>query len=174
MMDDELFALEDMDFVEHYLEKLKFPKSGGINGTRKKLDAHGRRPEIALFGQTLKVKTREVSESFCSKKYPSFEKVFRQIAENAFPDLAYTHIQVNKNHQTLPHRDKQNIGDSITFCLGKFQGGRLVLTDTGEKIDIYKKPYLFDGSAVTHHTEPFTGTRYCVIYYNNPKLGGTM
>ena len=76
-------------------------------------------------------------------------------------------ITLNHNLKCLPHFDK-NKGDSIIIGLGNYTGGRLILhhTDTDlEYIDIYNKPFKFNGKSIKHSTQEFIGNRWSVIYY---------
>ena len=36
-----------------------------------------------------------------------------------------------------------------------------------ESIDIYHKPYIFDGSKITHSVEEFEGERWSAVFYSN-------
>lgn len=100
--------------------------------------------------------------STCNKKFPKVYSLLQKLsAVLKFTHSSYT---INKNLTCLPHKDKNNIGNSLILTLGNFSGGNLIIE--GKKFDIYHRPLLFHGSNLTHWTEPFHGTRYTIIFYN--------
>lgn len=103
-------------------------------------------------------------ESAKNKKFPELYKALKNFAVFLDPDFKYTSITLNKNLKCLPHKDKNNIGDSMIVTLGDFTGGRLIIN--GEKYDIHNKHMFFNGSENIHETEEFEGTRYSIIYFN--------
>ena len=168
-----------MDVLEEILKCIKFKYDNGKRGSKRKISANGKVPKVLLFGKTRKIpqgsnrdltkKAKiEISESACDREFPELKEMLDKLAKDLFPELKYTHIQINKNFQTLMHLDKGNEGLSAIFTLGDFTGGQLKVEDS--TYDIYKNPFFFDGSKQMHGTMPFTGERYCVIYYCNPKL----
>ena len=100
--------------------------------------------------------------STCNKKFPRLYQLLQQLSMNLrFHHSSYT---LNKNLECLPHKDKNNLGDSLILSFGNFSGGNLLIE--GKKFDIYKRPLQFNGSLLTHSTEPFQGTRYSIVLYN--------
>ncbi len=80
------------------------------------------------------------------------------------PDFKYTTIQVNKNIQSPPHVDKNNVGDSYIIGLGEYTGGDLVIE--GEAHDIQYTFLRFDGR-LAHWVTPFKGTRYSLVFFTH-------
>jgi len=84
------------------------------------------------------------------------------------PRFAFTSITVSKNVCTGPHTDTDNIGPSWTISLGDFTAGELVCDSVkgigGVKENTHNRWVKFDGTR-EHWTSPFTGTRYCLVYY---------
>jgi len=86
----------------------------------------------------------------------------------AHVNIPWDGITVNDSYKSNAHRDKGNEGDSYTVSFGDFTGGELCV-NTGEgnhiAIDTKYKPYTFNGSQRTHWTAPFTGRRFCLVFY---------
>jgi hypothetical protein len=100
--------------------------------------------------------------SACNTKFPKVFELLQALSKILrFEHSSYT---INKNLTCLPHRDKNNLGDSLILSLGKFTGGGLVVE--GKSYDIYRKPLKFNGALCTHSTEPFVGKRYSIVLYN--------
>lgn len=158
-----------MDKLEKLLPTLKFPKNRGHGGSRMNKDQ--KTPQVLFFG--MQKHYGKYMLGYGSRYYPEVERLLTDIVNEAFSDFFYTNVQINKNVKTDRHLDKKNIGDSCTFCVGDYTGGRLG-TDGGYT-NLYKRVFMFNGSKVEHWTEPFEGERYCIIYYThnvtpNPKV----
>ena len=84
----------------------------------------------------------------------------------SFPcPVPYTSVQVNDSLTCLPHKDKNNVGDSYIIGFGDYTGGELILhTEPEQRIDI-RKGFIFNGSEITHSTAPFTGRRFSLVYH---------
>ncbi len=79
-----------------------------------------------------------------------------------FPDHPFDCVQINKNFLCIPHKDRNNIGDSIIVGLGSYNSGDLVIEGKGHCI-LYS-PLYFNGHELEHWTEPWTdGDRYSVV-----------
>jgi hypothetical protein len=76
----------------------------------------------------------------------------------------YTSIQFNKNYITKPHYDKNNRDNSYIVGLGNYNAGNLILNSY--KHNIRYKPLVFNGKTYLHSTEPFTGSRYSIVFFN--------
>ena len=96
-------------------------------------------------------------------------KLYHHLQEFArkYVDISYTSITVNQNYRCLPHRDKNNQGDSFLVAFGSYAGGNLVMHegDLSGSHDIWCTPIKADFSKVLHSVEPFTGTRYSLVFY---------
>lgn len=156
-----------MDCLEEKIKSAKFYQCNGRSGKRKEI-AGGKDSYHIFFANWIQ-KKQPGSKSTVSKginDYPEIYELLKKVAKENFPDLIYNTIQVNKNVQCIPHKDSLNVGSSVIFTLGDFTGGRLFVD--GEAIDIYRKPFSFNGYEQTHWTEPFNGDRYSFIYYQSP------
>jgi hypothetical protein len=108
------------------------------------------------------------SRAFGSKKVVTGQNMRRDksriydACKEAFPDFPFDGVQVNRNFQCKPHRDRLNVGDSLLFAFGDYTGGALVVE--GREIDA-RTPYVFDAHANTHWVAPFEGTRYSVVLF---------
>jgi hypothetical protein len=119
------------------------------------------------------------SRAFGSKKVVTGQNMRRDksriydACKEAFPDFPFDGVQVNRNFQCKPHRDRLNVGDSLLFAFGDYTGGALVVE--GREIDA-RTPYVFDAHANTHWVAPFEGTRYSVVLFPHrfSDGGGTM
>ena len=79
-----------------------------------------------------------------------------------FPEHPFDCIMINKNFKCIPHKDKNNIGDSIIFGLGGYNSGDLVIEGKGHCI-LYS-PLIFNGALHEHWVEDWTdGDRYTVV-----------
>jgi hypothetical protein len=78
-----------------------------------------------------------------------------------FPNFEFESVIINKNFLCPPHKDTNNIGDSIIVGLGDYTGGDLIIED--EPHCILYSPLIFNGSENTHWTAPFLGDRYSVV-----------
>lgn len=105
---------------------------------------------------------RGVVPSRFNLKYPELYAAARRLIKAHSPGFRYTSIQVNKNMQCKPHRDKGNKGPSYGVGLGKYTGGKLVVD--GVAHDLHNRLVKFDGRLL-HHVTPFTGERYTLIYF---------
>ena len=92
-----------------------------------------------------------------------YYSLLKKFANWLDPNCKYTSITLNKNFQTSPHYDANNIGTSMIIGLGPYTGGELVVNEL--VIDIHEKVHYFDGSLLKHHTLPFEGTRYSIVYH---------
>ena len=81
------------------------------------------------------------------------------------PKFKWSEMQINKNFQIQPHRDKGNIGESYIIGFGDYSGGELKVEN--ELIDIHDKFFKFDGTNKTHSTLPFKEDRYSIVFFNN-------
>jgi hypothetical protein len=87
------------------------------------------------------------------------------LARKAKPNFPFTSIQVNKSFATALHCDANNMGQSLTICLGNFTGGELYIHGEGQ-VDVSSTFYEFDGN-IPHLTCPFKGERFCIIFFTN-------
>tara|TARA_R100000657_G_C4591729_1_gene50395 strand:- start:95 stop:571 length:477 start_codon:yes stop_codon:yes gene_type:complete len=98
---------------------------------------------------------------------PTIYPILQKFMNKYYPNIKYNSFQINRNFQTLPHKDKNNNGNSLIVGLGDYINGELMLyeNDKIKKIDIKYKPYIFDGSKILHWTNNYKGDRYSFVSY---------
>lgn len=98
---------------------------------------------------------------------PTIYPILQKFMNKYYPNVKYNSFQINRNFQTLPHKDKNNNGNSLIVGLGDYNNGELMLyeNDKIKKIDIKYKPYIFDGSKILHWTNNYKGDRYSFVSY---------
>jgi hypothetical protein len=111
-----------------------------------------------------------IGEFSANKNEPELFKLVIEYGNEILPKgFKYSTITVNRNLKANKHTDTGNSGiGGITF-LGDYTGGGLYVYDTKDKATLYdthNKLILFNGANLAHKTEPFNGTRYALIYYN--------
>src|SRR5690348_11763126 len=84
--------------------------------------------------------------STCNTKFPKLFELLQKLSNMLnFTHSSYT---INKNLECRAHKDQNNIGDSIILTLGEFSGGNLIVE--GQKFNILRVPFKFNGSMYTH------------------------
>lgn len=95
---------------------------------------------------------------------PELYQVLVKLGEMIVPPfIPWTAIQVNKNYQTNPHVDGNNIGLSFSVSFGEFTGGELVVE--GEPFQTRYSPIIFNGALHEHWNKPISGQRYSLVYF---------
>lgn len=94
-----------------------------------------------------------------------------QLINDSLPyQFNYNRIRLNYNNQMTPHRHNTNIGLSMGYVFGDFEGGELVVKIPNEKeYESYEYKniwFKFDARAL-HHVNPFIGNRYSIILYTH-------
>lgn len=110
------------------------------------------------------LKSAGIREGNNNKKYETVYNQLKKLIREIAPDFQYTSITVNKNFKCNPHKDRANKSPSLIIGLGDYSGGELNIE--GVKYDIKCRALIFNGSLLEHSTEPFTGTRYSIVYYS--------
>jgi len=110
------------------------------------------------------LKPAGIRQSNNNDKYPEVYNQLKKLIKEIAPDFEYNSITVNKNFRCLPHKDKANIKPSLIIGLGDYTGGELNIENC--LFDIKCNPLIFNGSLLEHSTEPFTGTRYSIVFYS--------
>lgn len=159
------------------LDKIDFPqqmtryniKRGGIEPTGFVLG------KVRNRGSGLKFDKRVIRDSkrTHTPKYKDVYKLAVKLMREHDPKFRFSSIQVNKNNRTAKHIDGNNVGFSYITGLGDYTGGALkVYDEEGRKPRYYNlknKWAYFNGSQRPHETEPFTGDRYTLVYYDLTK-----
>lgn len=147
------------------LNKTKFTMRHATANRKKIISNGGVGYGTMNLGTVHKLTTTRMEDSCDTIRNPELWECVKQYAKQIDPDFVWTTVTINKNANCSRHLDVKNNGTTMIVALGDFTGGRLILSDTGEAIDIRDKPYYFNGSKVYHETEPFTGTRYSLMFY---------
>jgi hypothetical protein len=98
-----------------------------------------------------------------NKRYPEHYAEMIKIAEIINPDVKYTSFMLNDNYPSKPHKDKNNDGVSCIIGFGEYEGGELNVE--GKKYNIRYTPLHMDASVQEHFTEPWTGSRYSIVFF---------
>lgn len=115
-----------------------------------------------------RIHTHMMNDSRFDAKFPELRKAIWELGSRIVP-FDFTTVQVNHNYQTKPHVDKNNVGDSVIFGLGDYEGGALQVED--KTYDIKYKPLMFNGAEKRHGTDPYTGTRYSLVFFRTKEMG---
>lgn len=100
---------------------------------------------------------------------PDLFAAIARLARKILPyDFEYDAIQVNQNYLTMPHKDAGNRGESAIVGFGNYTGGELLVEE--QPVSIKHRVVYFDGSMYTHHTAPFTGTRYSLVFFKVDRM----
>ena len=104
-------------------------------------------------------------------EHPELKEVFKEFATYHFPHFEYSQVQMNKNFCCPPHVDSKNIGESVLCCFGDYKGGEtcLYINDKIVKVNPNEEPQIFNGSKLLHWVQPYKGTRYSLVFFNNQK-----
>ena len=145
----------------------KAPKSCVYGYTKWKRYSNGKeRKESALYPKWYDTKLKT--------DYPEMESIFKKFADYHLPnDFKYSDIVINKNFRTQKHKDASNVGLSYIIGLGDYEGGNVIVENQNNTTTFYNiknQPVGFNGSLLYHSTEPFTGTRYSIVFYFNGQL----
>ena len=144
------------------LENTKFPKNKRTN-----ISTESQRcfvlGDVNYRGQAY-LQGRTKGPSRYNKKFPELFSELQKLIKNHDPDFTYTTIQLNKNIESAPHIDKNNVGDSYIIGLGDYTGGDLVVE--GVRHNIKDKFFRFNGTK-GHWNDTFKGTRYSIIFFTH-------
>lgn len=172
-------AARDRLLVE--LKKIRIPKLGNPTNPRRR-KAHGTRADnIGSIGRTATLgfgntRFRGIAEFSFNAKWPGVLKALIEFGNEIAPEgWEYTTITLNHGVQARKHLDSRNVGKSIIVGFGDYEGGALRVWDPNDEnpqdLDLKDKPTLFNGALLPHETQPFTGDRYTVIYYQQKHKG---
>jgi len=103
-----------------------------------------------------------------SEEHPFLDDLLLVFLNFHRPDFIFNSVFITKNCQSKPHKDG-NSSFSVIVTVGDFEGGGLYVEENFEKTHLFPiRTYSleFNGSIYKHWTEPFSGTRYSLIFYN--------
>lgn len=105
-----------------------------------------------------------VGESRNNDSYPDILREARKLAAIICPDLNYTTLAINIDYTALPHKDKNNDGESCVVAFNKFEGGKLVANNI--EYDIRHRPFRFHASETLHSVGAIHGgTRFSIVWF---------
>jgi hypothetical protein len=105
-----------------------------------------------------------IGESRNNDTWPDILREARKLATIICPDLNYTTIMVNIDYTALPHRDKNNDGESCVVAFNEFEGGKLVANNI--EYDIRHRPFRFHASETLHSVGAIhSGTRFSIVFF---------
>ena len=108
----------------------------------------------------------KIGLSRCSED-PKWTQVYQEI-QNIGKQICpfhFTSIYFVKNLVSPPHKDKNNVEQSLLVSFGNYQGCNIVIE--GAEYDARANPIIFDGCNLTHWNTPLqSGVKYSMIYYN--------
>ena len=111
-----------------------------------------------------------ISPFSANEREPELFKKVVQYGNEILPTgFKYTTITINRNLKAKKHIDGGNSGFGAITFLGDYTGGGLYIYDTKDTpklYDTHNRLIIFNGANLAHRTEPFKGTRYALIYYN--------
>ena len=119
------------------------------------------------FGQTYYQGKWKQSNS--TIKYPYMMPLFKEFIKSHYPEFKFKCVYVNRNVICKKHLDSHNIGESLLVGFGPYTGGKTVVYDNDgknpKKFNIRSYSLIFNGSELSHKSEPFDGTRYSLVFY---------
>ena len=147
----EMFEKISIRLKNNYNNRLGFPKS--------------RRTVFGLTRPRFKYKGY-LEPAYDSKKYPHIHDELMRIGKIICP-FPFNCIQVNHNTVCPPHKDSNNVGDSLLVSFGDYTGCTIIVD--GKEYDAKNKPIVFNGSQLGHYnTNDLCGTKYSLIYFTLP------
>jgi hypothetical protein len=106
-----------------------------------------------------------------NKRYPLVYKKLIEYGKLLLPsDFTYTIITINKDTVYNKHIDSDNVGKSYQVCIGDYTAGGVYVYDKENNktlYDTHNTILSFNGSENYSETQPFTGTRFNIIFYQN-------
>ena len=144
------------------LNKINVPlKSAENNNSRKGFSKH----RSMTFGIVKVRYSGTVGISRPSIQYPDIYAEILRIAHLVAPDFKFSSIHLNKNVVCPPHKDDNNIGQSLLVSFGEYSGCELVIG--GQIYDTKNVPVIFDGSRIEHMNLPtLVETKYSLVFFN--------
>lgn len=111
-----------------------------------------------------KFKTKLLSER------PDLWNALEEFRDLYFPKFDFTGVQLNRCYALGPHKDSNNVGESVLVCTGDYEGGATCVeleNGTVQRFDARTMPVIFDGSKYTHWVEPFEGDRFSAVFFRD-------
>ena len=153
----------DFDTLYGMFEKISIRMKGNKNN---RLDFP--RSRRTVFGMTRPRFTYKgyLENSYDTKRYPHIHQELMRIGKIICP-IPFNCIQVNHNTICPPHKDANNVGDSVLVSFGDYSGCKIIID--GKEYDAHNKPIVFNGSELEHYnTDDLIGTKYSLIFFTIP------
>jgi hypothetical protein len=147
----------DLHTIYTMLQKISIPIKQG-KSSRLGFPKHRSVP----FGISRARYSAKVGPSWATLKYPHIWEEIQKIG-NYF-NFKFTTVQLNHNLQCPPHKDGNNVGDSLLISFGEYTGGEIVIN--GETHNAYHNPIIFNGYELEHYNLPHEGNKYSLIFFN--------
>jgi hypothetical protein len=147
----------DLHTIYTMLQKISIPIKQG-KSSRLGFPRHRSVP----FGISRARYSAKVGPSWASLKYPHIWEEIQKIG-NHF-NFKFTTVQLNHNLQCPPHKDGNNVGDSLLISFGEYTGGEIVIN--GEIKNAYHNPIIFNGYELEHCNLPHEGNKYSLVFFN--------
>ena len=156
-MNKELYNIYEL------LKKCKIVGSGNLT----KRNYGGTRAYTMPCGLKWDYTKNQYDSTAFDRDNPNIYPILENFMNKYYPNVKYNSFQINRNFQTMPHKDSNNIGNSLIVGLGDYSNGELMIYENDEikKIDIKYKPYIFNGSNILHWTNNYKGDRYSFVSY---------
>lgn len=115
----------------------------------------------------------------CREENKHLYEIFKEYIGIYWKDIIFnelTQVQLNKNFRIPPHKDAQNVGDSLLVGFGDYLGGEINIKKDNEIIthDIRDKGIIFNGALYEHYVNDFTllnnSNRYSMVIFNDKSL----
>ena len=159
--------LDEIDFISGSTRNKMYTNKKGTGGSM-------------LYGLTwkgylskTKSRTRSIYKGLYQTKvvddHPELDGILKEYKDIYFPHFDYKQVQLNKNFLAPKHTDSENTGQSILIGFGDYTGGKAVVNFDGniKKYDVRESYLEFNGSKYEHWVEPFEGTRYSIVFFDN-------
>jgi hypothetical protein len=159
-----IYEMEDYIDVQEFLLLEEMLNQINIPFTTKTSSRRGfPRHRKATFGLVRQRFTGKYELSRFSKKYPEIHDELFRLGKDEF-DFEFTSVHINKDVVCPPHKDDNNVGDSLIVSLGNYEGCKLIIE--GEEHDTKYNPVIFNGAEKEHwNTDDLVGTKYSLVYF---------
>jgi hypothetical protein len=154
---------KDLYYIYELFKKCKIIGSGN----RTSLNYGGSRAYTMPCGLKWDYINSKYDSCAFDRDNPTIYPILEKFMNKYYPNVKFNSFQINRNFQTMPHKDKRNNGNSLIVGLGDYTNGELMIYhhENIRKIDIKYKPYIFDGCNILHWTNNYKGDRFSFVSY---------
>ena len=140
------------------LEGIKFHYKNNFSNRR------GFQPHQSLiFGITRNRIEGTTGFSVSTKMYPEIWTEIQRIGKLCNPYFEFNSVFINKNVVCPPHRDSNNIGESMLVSFGNYSGCNIVID--GIEYNTKYTPIIFNGAKLEHwNTNDLIGRKYSLVF----------